>query len=106
MSDEFDVVDAESTISRTELLRRAGSHAAKEFMERLEGELVPDSVVEGEQENTKQRDAPESVVPPASLPYGERTGDSSAYIPAVRPIDRSSDDSLEAVPSSQPDEDA
>jgi len=100
--------------ARNELLRRAGSHAAKEFMQRLEGELVgPDSVVT-ETENTAQRDAPESVVPPASMPsFGERTGDSSAYIPAVRPvdesqmkmIDRSSDDSLEAVPS-PPDEDA
>ena len=100
--------------ARNELLRRAGSHAAKEFMQRLEGELVgPDSVVT-ETENTTQRDAPESVVPPASMPsFGERTGDSSAYIPAVRPvdesqmkmIDRSSDDSLEAVPS-PPDEDA
>jgi HPr kinase/phosphorylase len=104
--------------ARNELLRRAGSHAAKEFMQRLEGELVgPDSTVT-ETENTTQRDAPESVVPPASMPsadppqagrrnveaFGERTGDSSAYIPAVRPIDRSSDDALEAVPP--PDEDA
>jgi HPr kinase/phosphorylase len=94
--------------ARNELLRRAGSHAAKEFMQRLEGELVPDSsVVTETAENTKQRDAPESVVPPASMPsFGERTGDSSAYIPAVRPIDRSSDDSIEVAPPHPPDEDA
>jgi hypothetical protein len=78
-------------------------------MQRLEGELVPQSEElgrDGDAQNTKQRDMPESVVPPASMPsIGERTGDSSAYIPAVRPIDRSSDDSLEAVPPVQPDED-
>jgi HPr kinase/phosphorylase len=88
--------------ARNELLRRAGSHAAKEFMARLEGELVPQLALEHDDrdypENTKQRDMPESVVPPASMPsFGERTGDSSAYIPAVRPIDRSSDDDIQAA---------
>jgi len=110
--------------ARNELLRRAGSHAAKEFMSRLEGELVPQLALEhddGDVHNTQQRDAPESVVPPAGPrhgSFGDRTGDSSAYIPAVRPvdgsdggtsqtrvIDRSSDDELQAT-RPPPDEDA
>ncbi len=77
--------------ARNELLRRAGSHAAKEFMARIEGELVPHVAFDHDDgENVKQRDAPESVVPmapPMEPPFGERTGDSSAYIPAVRPIE-------------------
>ncbi len=95
--------------ARNELLRRAGSHAAKEFMSRLEGELVPQLALEHDDapENTTQRDMPESVVPPASMPsFGERTGDSSAYIPAVRPIDRSSEDDIDSdAGAPSPDED-
>jgi HPr kinase/phosphorylase len=86
--------------ARNELLRRAGSHAAKEFMARLEGELVPRLALD---DDVPHREAqPESVVPPPHMPaphtgqpspppadrpslFGERTGDSSAYIPAVRP---------------------
>ncbi len=88
--------------ARNELLRRAGSHAAKEFMARLETDLLPAQQLALEHDDalqyTKQRDNPESVVPPiGTQPFGERTGDSSAYIPAVRPIDRSSDDDLEAA---------
>jgi HPr kinase/phosphorylase len=93
--------------ARNELLRRAGSHSAKEFMSRLEGELVPQLALEHDDapENTTQRDMPESVVPPASMPsFGERTGDSSAYIPAVRPIDRSSEDDVPALPPDEDDE--
>ncbi len=88
--------------ARNELLRRAGSHAAKEFMARLEGELVPRPALEREKSPYQDQDQdvpprtqqPESVVPPPRTPpvpadrpslYGERTGDSSAYIPAVRP---------------------
>jgi HPr kinase/phosphorylase len=98
--------------ARNELLRRAGSHAAKEFMTRLEGDLVPTTQLALEHDDgdsaayTKQRDAPESVVPPhAGMlgSFGERTGDSSAYIPAVRPIDRSSDDDLPAADSDRKD---
>jgi len=93
--------------ARNELLRRAGSDAAKEFMARLEGDLVPELALEHDDGDpvayTKQRDAPESVVPPSAglprPPFGERTGDSSAYIPAVRPIDRSSEDDLDAARS-------
>jgi HPr kinase/phosphorylase len=87
--------------ARNELLRRAGSHAAKEFMSRLESRLVPELALEHDDGDvrTVPREAPESVVPPpGSRPaIGERTGDSSAYIPAVRPIDRSSDDELQAT---------
>jgi len=83
--------------ARNELLRRAGSHSAKEFMARLEGELVPRLALD---DDIPPREAqPESVVPPPHAPqpptapssadrpslFGDRTGDSSAYIPAVRP---------------------
>lgn len=93
--------------ARNELLRRVGSHAAKEFMTRLEGDLIPTPQLALEHDDgdavayTKQRDAPESLVPATGAigsAFGERTGDSSAYIPAVRPIDRSSDDDFQAVP--------
>jgi HPr kinase/phosphorylase len=90
--------------ARNELLRRAGAHGANEFMARLEGDLAPQLALEhddGDAPNTKQRDAPESVVPPSGLPRPssfDRTGDSSAYIPAVRPIDRSSEDDITAQP--------
>jgi HPr kinase/phosphorylase len=86
--------------ARNELLRRAGSHAAREFMARLEGELVNRVALD---EDGGQRDAqPESVVPPPNTPpppapsrpsvFGERTGDSSAYIPAVRPKEEPTDE--------------
>jgi HPr kinase/phosphorylase len=93
--------------ARNELLRRAGSHAAKEFMSRLEGELVPQLALEHDDGDivAPPERAPESVVPRPggrTPSFGERTGDSSAYIPAVRPIDRSSDDDLQAT--SQSDE--
>jgi HPr kinase/phosphorylase len=105
--------------ARNELLRRAGSHAAKEFMSRLEGELVPQLALEHDDadviENVKPTGGRDSVAPrsPSRPAIGERTGDSSSYIPAVRPIDRSSDDELVATPhpagfipgSGDPDED-
>ncbi len=99
--------------ARNELLRRAGSYAAKEFMSRLEGELAPQLALEHDDGDavayTKQRDNPESLVPagaPQRSQFGERTGDSSAYIPAVRPIDRGSDDDIEVTPSPRPHKDA
>jgi HPr kinase/phosphorylase len=88
--------------ARNELLRRAGSHGAREFMSRLEGDLL-----EHDDSYAAQHSAPESVVPPPSSlrserEVGERTGDSSAYIPAVRPIDRSSDDDMAPAAPSDP----
>jgi HPr kinase/phosphorylase len=93
--------------ARNELLRRSGSHGAKDFMARLEGDLLPGRELALEHDEgdartyAQQQKNPESVVPPSNLRShpGERTGDSSAYIPAVRPIDRSSEDDITAQPA-------
>ena len=93
--------------ARNELLRRAGHHGAREFMARLEGDLLPAPQLALEHDDApyvKQHEAPESVVPPPNARSfdGSRTGDSSAYIPAVRPVDRSSEDDIVAVPPVPP----
>ncbi|HSQ62016.1 MAG TPA: HPr(Ser) kinase/phosphatase [Polyangiaceae bacterium] len=76
--------------ARNELLRRAGSHSAREFMARLEGQLVQRAAFDDDG-TPAVREQPESLVPSPQIPpdrpsnHGERTGDSSSYIPAVRP---------------------
>ncbi len=91
--------------ARNEMLRRAGSHAAKEFMSRLEGELVPQLALEHDDADIVTRQGPEpyDAVPETTASPMSRTGESSAYIPAVRPIDRSSDDELQAEPPADED---
>ena len=81
------------------MLRRAGSHSAKEFMSRLEGELVPQLALEHDDADIVTRQGPEpyDAAPETTASPMSRTGESSAYIPAVRPIDRSSDDELQAA---------
>ncbi len=78
--------------ARNELLRRAGSHAARDFMARLEGELVTRAAIESVVSPEERGPQPESVVPSpdednveSSSDRQTLTGESSAWIPAVRP---------------------
>ncbi len=105
--------------ARNELLRRAGTHSARDFLARLEGsdgsrlawETGPHRPVGTSMWNVGEappyldplppdrESAPESVVPVSleSVPQEERTGESSAWIPAVR-----LDPPIPAPPSSAP----
>jgi HPr kinase/phosphorylase len=83
--------------ARNELLRRAGGHAAREFLGRLEQQLIPQPAIEGEAAGTLYN-VPESTSPapgptrnapdrPTWSRLSDRTqsNESSAWIPAVRP---------------------
>ena len=89
--------------ARNELLRRAGTHSARDFLARVEGEsgrIAYDALPGGvdapphlDLMPSDRESAPESVVPapltprvPPRYDVGETTGESSAWIPAVRPI--------------------
>jgi HPr kinase/phosphorylase len=76
--------------ARNELLRRDGRHSAREFLERLEGELVvPRSSVDDDAESSAIPAAEpdsRSLKPTWSmLSPGASSSESSAWIPAVRP---------------------
>ncbi len=82
--------------ARNELLRRDGRHTANEFLERLEGQLVPRPAIERDPETLG---APPVQPPPASedrahaptwstlMPQAGGT-ESSAWVPVTRPIKR------------------
>lgn len=85
--------------ARNELLRRAGNDTALEFLERVEGQLVPRPALEREPESLApgpvdaiERPVPEPIRIPSDRPtwttlQAERAimTESSAWIPAVRP---------------------
>jgi len=89
--------------ARNELLRRAGTHSARDFLSRVDsadtGRFVYDALPGGvdipphlDPLPADRESAPESVVPAPLSPrvprfdVGERTGESSAWIPAVKPV--------------------
>lgn len=81
--------------ARNELLRRGGRNTAREFLERLEGQLLPHNVALEDQPESScalpvEERAPASAAEPPAFEVVPRDRDSqrtesSAWIPAVRP---------------------
>ncbi len=84
--------------ARNELLRRAGNNSAKEFLARLEGQLVtevalddqPESLAIDPNEHARPASVPHPRVPTPPAPKRgwsseQNSNESSAWIPAVRP---------------------
>jgi HPr kinase/phosphorylase len=77
--------------ARNELLRRDGRHSANEFLERLEGQLVPRPAVDGDPESLEPPEkAPADPRPPHSPSWSTlmpQAGghESSAWVPVTRP---------------------
>ena len=76
--------------ARNELMRRDGRHSANEFLERIEGHLVPRPAIEQSSESIASPPDPESEEKPQSsswsalMPQAKGT-ESSAWVPAARP---------------------
>jgi HPr kinase/phosphorylase len=78
--------------ARNELLRRDGRHSASEFLERLEGQLVPRPALEGDPEPVEVPERPSNEPRPPHgpswstlMPQAGGT-ESSAWVPVTRPV--------------------
>ncbi|MEO8801423.1 MAG: HPr(Ser) kinase/phosphatase [Polyangiaceae bacterium] len=73
--------------ARNELLRRAGVVSSKEFLDRLESQLVTRQAIE-----SKPKILPDPGSSATGLGRFQRSNESSAWIPAVRPVPPDGDD--------------